>query len=185
LSVERGSTFASRGDGLKRTAPRKPSRSSFTPASPQQREKIARLAALGSIIDGAGPCDPSHLWPRGKGGCDHEDCVVPLTREQHRAFDDGKLDILSSLIDRQCWAELAHMIEAHHVDPISLLQQLTNERWAPEGATAAMVLAGARALEAHGEAVEQLAMDEVAQIVLVAALGEIRTPEAGAGREPS
>lgn len=108
-------------------------RKPISPASPEQREKAG---TRGSIISGQTPCDPAHLWPRGMGGCDSPLCVIPLTRAEHRAFDDGKFDVLPYLIAHGCWAEMAHMIEAHHVDPIAMLQRLTGERWAPEGRAA-------------------------------------------------
>lgn len=109
-------------------AVRSPARSGFTPASAAQRAKVN---GRGSIVSGQGPCDPAHLWPRSHGGCDHEDCVVPLTRQEHRAFDDGRLDLLPHLIAHGCWRELAHMVEEHHVDPIAMLQRLTGERFEP------------------------------------------------------
>jgi hypothetical protein len=130
-ALERGSTFKSRGEGLQRSAA-KPRRSPISQASPAQRAKVRD--SLGCIVTGADPCycDPAHLWPRGMGGCDHPDCVVVLRRDVHRAFDDGELDILGELIAHGCWAELAHAVEVHHVDPIALLQRCTGERWAPE-----------------------------------------------------
>src|SRR5262245_34760278 len=112
-SIARGSTFASRGTGLRRTSTPKPRRA-ISEASPAQRAKVANAV---SIVSSQGPCDPAHLWPRGRGGCDHPDCVVPLTREEHAAFDEGRLDLLPYLIDptRGAWEELAHMIEVHQV----------------------------------------------------------------------
>ena len=128
LSLARGSTFPPRSEPLPRTASRP--RRSFTPASAPQREKVT---GRGSIVSGDSPCDPAHLTPRAHGGCDDPLCVIPLTRAEHRAFDDGALDILPDLIAAGCWAELAHAVEAHHVDPISLVQRCTGERYVPEG----------------------------------------------------
>lgn len=98
-------------------------------ASHAQRRKIAGMA---SIVSGRSPCDPAHLWPRSRGGCDDPLCVVPLTRDEHRAFDQGRLDVLPSLIASGCWAELAHAIEAHHVSPLTLVRRCTGERYVPE-----------------------------------------------------
>jgi hypothetical protein len=138
-ALERGSTFASRGEGLqRRTPPRAASpakpRASFTPASPAQR---AAVAGRGSIVSGETPVDAAHLTPRAWGGCDDPLCVVPLTRAEHRAFDDGRLDILPFLIAHGCWAELAHAVEAHRMDPIALLHRCTGERYVPERSVAA------------------------------------------------
>jgi hypothetical protein len=57
---------------------------------------------------------------------------VPLRRDVHRAFDDGELDLLPYLIAHGCFAELAHAVAEHQVDPIALLQRCTGERWTPE-----------------------------------------------------
>jgi len=105
-------------------------RKGFTPASKMQREKVIGRP---SIVSGLGPCDPAHLWPRAKGGCDSPFCVVPLIRPEHRAFDDGHLDLLPHLISAGCWDEIAHMVQEHHVDPLSLLHRLTGERHVPAG----------------------------------------------------
>lgn len=101
---------------------------SVRPASARQRVKVLEHT---SIVSATGPCDPAHLWPRGLGGCDDPLCVVPLTRAEHRAFDEGRLDLLPYLIAGGRWAEIAHMIDAHHADPVSVLQRLTGQRWAP------------------------------------------------------
>lgn len=98
-------------------------------ASPQQRAKVRGLF---SIVSGMGPCDPAHLWPQGRGGCEHEDCVIPITRGERMEFDAGELDLLPYLIANGCWAELAHMVEVHHVDPLAMLHRLTGERHEPE-----------------------------------------------------
>lgn len=118
------------GKPITRTQPpkSKPGRRAISPASPEQREKSRRLS---SIVSGGTPCDPSHLTSRAHGGCDDALCTVPLTREEHRAFDDGQLDLLRHLIAHGCWAEMAHAIEAHQVDPIALVQRLTGERYVP------------------------------------------------------
>jgi hypothetical protein len=118
---------------LERTTPLRRSaqtkRKPVSPASPAQRDKVRARA---SIVSGWGPCDPAHLWPRGMGGCDHPDCVVPLTRAEHRAFDRGEIDLLPHLITAGCWDELAHMQAEHHVDPIAQLHRLTGDRYYPK-----------------------------------------------------
>ena len=121
-SLERGSTFKPSA------VPKKTRRDGFTPASKAQRAKVRER---GSIISGEWPCDAAHLTPRAWGGCEHPDCVIPLTRLEHRAFDDGRLDVLGALIAHGCWAELAHAVLEHHVDPIALIQRCTGVRWAP------------------------------------------------------
>jgi len=98
-------------------------------ASREQREKIRGLV---SIVSAQGPCHPAHLWPQGKGGCAHPDCVVPLTPFEHFLFDDGKLDVLPALIERGCWVELGHMVLVHQVDPQAMIHRLTGERYEPE-----------------------------------------------------
>jgi len=67
--------------------------------------------------------------PRSLGGCEHPDCVVPLCRLCHRAYDTGRLDLLPHLEPR--WrAELAHALG--HLGLIGLLERVTAERWRPE-----------------------------------------------------
>ena len=126
-SAARGSTFASRGDGLKRTS--SPKRTGFTPASDMQRRHVAGRV---SIVSGEGPCDPAHLTRRSDGGCDDPLCVVPLTREEHRAFDDGRLDLLPYLIAQRMGAHVAHAVEHANGDVLSVAQRLTGVRWTPE-----------------------------------------------------
>jgi hypothetical protein len=38
-----------------------------------------------------------NVVPRSLGGCDHPDCIVPLDRRCHRAYDRGELDLLPHL----------------------------------------------------------------------------------------
>lgn len=131
-ALERGSTFPPRSSSLQSNP--KGSRGTlktgkgFTPCSPEQREKVK---GVGSIVSGEGPCDPCHLTSRQHGGCDHEDCVFPLTRQEHRAFDDGDLDVLPYLIAHNLWVELAHAVLVHHYDPVSLAERCTGDRYAP------------------------------------------------------
>ena len=124
---------------LKGAAGKKRSRG-ISPASPAQRRKVRNKPCVGcglssgfSIGDGGGVfvVDPAHLWDRSRGGCDDELCVVALCRDCHRAYDRHELDLLPKLIDRNCFAEMAHVIEAHHVSPTQLLERLTGTGWVP------------------------------------------------------
>lgn len=99
----------------------------MSPASEAQRAKVADRPCLAC---GRRPVDPAHLVPRSLGGCDHPDCVVPLCRRCHRAFDERRLDLLVHLEPR-LRAELAHAVG--HLSLIALLERLTGERWAPRG----------------------------------------------------
>jgi hypothetical protein len=113
----------------------KPRSRAISPASAAQRAKVQRIGFC--LVTGATEgLDPAHLWPRGMGGCDHEDCIVPLRRDVHRLLDAHELDLLPHLIAHECWVELAHMVSAHHVDPIHMVERLTGERWQPVGAAA-------------------------------------------------
>jgi hypothetical protein len=103
----------------------------ISPASKAQREKVRDRV---SIVSAQGPCDPCHLVSRAQGGCSHPDCVIPLTRAEHGAFDDGRLDILPFLIAHGCWVELGHAVLVHHYDPVSLAERCTGDRYVPEKA---------------------------------------------------
>lgn len=134
-SLKRGSTFADRGEGLKRTAPLKstssrPRRQTFTPASDEQRAKVS-VHVCAVVECQRHDCDPAHLTPRSFRGCDHPACVIALCREHHRQFDDGRLDLLPHLAARGFEAELAHM-QGHYSDPLSVIFRLSGMRWAPE-----------------------------------------------------
>lgn len=113
---------------LKRSAPKKRSRG-VSPASPAQRAKVKDAV---SLMSARGPCDPTHVWDRSLGGCDHPDCVIPLTRAEHRLYDDHKLDILAAMVAGGYVAELQHALG--HVDGslTRLLTRVTGERWIPE-----------------------------------------------------
>jgi hypothetical protein len=129
-SLQRGSTFESRGNGPTRTSR---ARSTFTPASRPQRAKV-RFAAC--VVCASTPVDPAHLTPRSYGGCSESDCVIALCRLCHRAFDDGRLDLLPYLAGQGFRAELAHM-QSHYDDPLSVLYRLSGMRWRPESEGAA------------------------------------------------
>lgn len=94
-------------------------------ASKAQREKVRDLACVFCGRDDGVVIDPAHLWPRGKGGCDSADCVIPLCREHHRAFDDHQLELLPYLVRKGYHAEMAHAIGAHGVSPGELIGRCT------------------------------------------------------------
>lgn len=108
------------------TKPRK--RSRVSPASPAQREKCRDAV---SIVSGQGPCDPAHLWDRSVGGCDHADCVIPLTREEHRAYDEGNLDLSPYLISSGCLAEVQHALIHTKGSLLRLMVRVSGSQWAP------------------------------------------------------
>jgi hypothetical protein len=81
------------------------------------------------LICGRRPVDPAHLVPRSLGGCDHPDCVVPLCRPCHRAYDRGALDVLPQLEPR-FRTELAHALT--HLSLVGVLRRVTGVRWAPQ-----------------------------------------------------
>jgi hypothetical protein len=116
---------------VKRSAPIKRGKG-ISPASKEQRDKVRDRCCLGCGRDRTqAKIDPAHLWPRGMGGCDDADCVVPLCRQCHRLFDDHKLDLLPFLIAAGYWTELAHPTGAHEVSPTILLERLTGQRYMP------------------------------------------------------
>lgn len=107
-----------------RTTPKQ--RRTISPASPAQREK---RHAQPSIVSGATTgLDPAHLALR---GCDDPLCTVSLTRAEHRAFDDGRLDLLPYLLQAGCAAEIAHAVQHYDGRLPALLARLTGTRWQP------------------------------------------------------
>ena len=100
-------------------------RPAVSPASRAQRTKVAGRECL---VCGARPVDPAHLVPRSLGGCDQPDCVVPLDRCCHRAYDRGELDLLPYLEPRYR-GELAHGLR--HAGLLALLRRVSGARWAP------------------------------------------------------
>jgi hypothetical protein len=115
------------GRGLRRRTPLRRHASSGRPAhlsaAPAQRAKVAGRPCL--VCGSVARVDPAHLIPRSLGGCDEPDCVVPLCRAHHRAYDTGELDLLPFLEPR--WrAELAHAVE--HVGLLSALRRITGQR---------------------------------------------------------
>jgi hypothetical protein len=106
-------------------------------ASDAQRAKVAGMPCIACGVeateDDSIVIDPAHLWPRSKGGCDHEDCVVPACRYPfkggegcHRLFDEGQLDLTERLADSEAWqVEQAHPILVHGVSPVELVRRLS------------------------------------------------------------
>lgn len=112
-------------------------------ASKVQRQKVKGLVCVGcgreATEDGSVVIDPAHVWPKSKGGCDKAVCVIPLCRLVfdgsgcHQLFDDGKLDLLERLEERdrhEAYAEeIAHPIAAHGVPLVALVRRLTGSAW--------------------------------------------------------
>lgn len=122
----------------RKSAPRSKPRA-ISPASKAQREKVSD----GRSITGAeGPCDPAHIWPRSLGGCDDPLCVVPLLRQEHRAFDEGELDLLPFLVVHHV-PELQHALAHARGDLIALLERVTGDRWASADEASKIAIAAA------------------------------------------
>jgi len=110
-------------------------------ASKAQQDKVRGMACAGCGREASAflVIDPAHVWPRGKGGCDHPDCVLPLCRRTagfdciesadpgcHPLFDEGRLELVERLADSEAWqAEQAHPILIHGVTPVELVRRLT------------------------------------------------------------
>jgi hypothetical protein len=115
-----------RGRALRRSTPL--ARTSVAPASAAQRAKVAgrRCLVCGAITR----IDPAHLVPRSLGGCDAADCVVPLCRVHHRAYDQGGLDLVAHLEPR--WRrEVAHAVG--HLGLVGAQGRLSGRRTVGEG----------------------------------------------------
>lgn len=95
-----------------------------SPASSEQRTKVDGRLCVN--CGDPGPCDPAHLCSRAQGGCDHPDCVVPLCRACHRAFDEGHVDLEPVLALDAFAAERSHM--AGHMSFQRCVQRLRGER---------------------------------------------------------
>ena len=115
-----------RRSGLKRGALRRSTalkRTSVAPASTVQRAKVAGLRCL--VCGAITRIDPTHLVPRSLGGCDEADCVVPLCRVHHRAYDQGGLDLVAHLEPR--WRrEVAHAVG--HLGLVGALRRVGRRR---------------------------------------------------------
>lgn len=108
---------------VKRAFNRKP----ISPASPGQREKVWGQPCVVCGRDHHDTViDPAHLIPRTMGSGDDPLDVVPLCRADHRAYDDGHLDLLPYLEPR--WRDEVSQA-VRHVGLVAALQRLTNVRW--------------------------------------------------------
>jgi len=134
--------------------------------APAQRAKVKLLVCLGCglEVDMDDPgrlwtIDPAHLVPRGQGGCDHEDCVLPLCRNLRNPLEgchsifDGKvagksIDLHSRLAQGGYEKELAHAFEAHGWTPLELVRRVCGEEYVPKS-EADRWKARAVELEAH------------------------------------
>lgn len=118
--------------GVKREQrrPGKKASRGISPASSAQRAKIKAMGAC-VVLGSTEGVDGAHVWPRGLGGCDSPDCVIPLHRELHNLLDRQEIDILGILIAHGLFVEIAHPILAHNVSPLTLLERLTGLNWQP------------------------------------------------------
>ena len=107
-------------------------RQPISAASVAQRDKAQVCIVTGVRKDEGWTIDAAHLCARARGGCDDPLCVVGLRREIHRAFDQGRFDLLPYLIAHRMTAELCHALEHYDGDLLGLLQRLTGERFVPE-----------------------------------------------------
>lgn len=114
-----------RKTALRRRTPLR--RTGFAKASPTQRRRVAGQRCL---VCASRPCDPAHIVPRRRGGCEHPDCVVPLCRTCHRAFDDGRLELLAHL-EPGFRSELGHALT--HVSLAWVVRRVTAGRWLVAG----------------------------------------------------
>ena len=97
----------------------------ISPASDEQRQKVRDRGCV-NCGQTTIRCDPAHLTPRSLGGCDDQDCVIPLCRSCHREFDEGMIDLEPVLALRQFAAERSHM--AGHLTFRQCIHVLSGER---------------------------------------------------------
>ena len=104
-------------------------RRSISPASPEQREKVAGRSC---IVCGDTPVDPAHILSRSvcPDGADDARAVIGLCRTHHRAYDLGEIGVLEHL-EPYHRAELAYAVERFGL--ISTLEFVTKARWRPIG----------------------------------------------------
>lgn len=99
-----------------------------------QRDKVRGLPCVGCGREASTyvAIDPAHIWSEGC-RCTSPLCIFPLCRDIqggcHVPYDRRELDLLSKLIDRGYYAELGHIISAHQVSPLTLIQRLTGTEW--------------------------------------------------------
>ena len=105
---------------LRRTTPL--ARTASLPATDSQRLAVAGRPCI--VCGATHAVDPAHLIPRSLGGCGDPLCVVPACRRCHRAYDEGRLDLLPHL--EPTWrAQLAHAVR--HVGLIGALRRISGD----------------------------------------------------------
>lgn len=102
-----------------------PVRRAVSPASSLQRAKAREGCRVHGLA--CGGADPAHVCDRSIGGCDHEDCTVPLCRPLHTAYDDHRFDLLPHL----SLAEQSHAVA--HLGLLRALKRITGSEWTPTG----------------------------------------------------
>jgi hypothetical protein len=112
----------------RRTALRRLTPLRRTPASPASEAQRAKVAGRACLVCGKRPVDPAHLVPRSLGGCDDAECVIPLCRVCHGAFDELRLEVLPHL-EPGYRTELAHALR--HLSLAALVERVTAHRWPP------------------------------------------------------
>lgn len=134
-----------RTKGLDRYAPLKPIGTLAvaralrpTPISPASKQQRLNIRELVCVVCGRDrhevQIDPAHVVSRALGGCDSADCVIPLCREHHSAYDDGTLDLSLHLTGTHV-TELTHALEHMDGSLTRLLRHLSGKVWQPvEGA---------------------------------------------------
>ncbi len=110
---------------------RKPSRLKRTPLGHASSEQKAKVKRQGSRVESRMQTleqnpDPAHVVPRSHGGCDHEDCIVPLPRDVHNAYDRGEFDLLPYLT----LSEQAHAVS--HLGILGALKRTTGDNYVVE-----------------------------------------------------
>lgn len=101
-----------------------------------QRDKVRGLPCVGCGREKSEyvSIDPAHIWSLGT-RCTDPLCIIPLCRTFqegcHRPYDQRELDLLSLLLERGYYAELGHVISAHQVSPLTLVQRTTGQEWQP------------------------------------------------------
>lgn len=103
---------------MRRTTPLQPTES--LAATDAQRAAIAGRPCI--VCGATARIDPAHLIPRSLGGCGDPLCVIPTCRSCHRAYDEGRLDLLPHL--EPAWrAQLAHAVG--HVGLLAALRRIS------------------------------------------------------------
>lgn len=105
-------------------------RRAISPATPQQRSKVAGSRCM---VCHASEVHPAHLIDRSLAPSAGDDprAVVPLCPVHHREYDDGPLD-LSPYLEPRYREQAAWAVEA--VGLFSALRRITKARWVAEEA---------------------------------------------------